>query len=170
VVRGRLMVRSTPTGARVEVNGRYRGTTPVTLRDLPLMSMAVRVSRTGYEPREQRVSLSRARSSDTVAFSLKPVTASSRTETSARASARDTGRDTAESFLGSVLFDSRPVGARVYLDGNFLGVTPLQVPEVRAGSHAVRFEKDGFRRWTASVPVVAGERTRVAASLEESVR
>jgi eukaryotic-like serine/threonine-protein kinase len=170
VVRGRLMVRSTPTGARVEVNGRYRGTTPVTLRDLPLKSMAVRVSRTGYEPREQRVSLSRARSSDTVAFSLKPVATTARTQTSAPASARDTGRDTSESFLGSVLFDSRPVGARVYLDGNFLGVTPLQVPEVRAGSHAVRFEKDGFRRWTASVPVVAGERNRVAASLEESVR
>jgi hypothetical protein len=55
----------------------------------------------------------------------------------------------------------------VFIDNTQVGVTPLQMPGVRAGSHAVRFELDGFKRWSASVRVVAGERTRVAASLEE---
>jgi serine/threonine-protein kinase len=175
VVRGRLVIRSTPSGARVQLNGRDRGTTPVTLRDLPLTSITVRVSRAGYEPREERVSLTRARSTDTLAVTLRPTATSGRTTTPPRTQPQPSAgvadrADPSERFLGSVLFDSRPVGARVYLDGNFLGVTPLQTPEVRAGSHAVRFEKDGFRRWTASVQVVAGERTRVAASLEEAVQ
>ena len=63
--------------------------------------------------------------------------------------------------------ESRPVGAKVFLDGKGLGVTPLSVPDVAVGSHVVRLEMSGYRRWSASIRVVAGERERVAASLEE---
>jgi hypothetical protein len=72
-------------------------------------------------------------------------------------------------FSGSVLFESHPTGVSVYLDNKLIGVTPLQLADVRAGSHVVRLEKTGFKRWTASVSVVAGQRTRVAASLEEDL-
>jgi hypothetical protein len=40
------------------------------------------------------------------------------------------------------------------------------VGEVAAGDHAVRIELDGYQRWSSSVRVAAGERGRVAASLE----
>ena len=43
----------------------------------------------------------------------------------------------------------------------------MTVEAVPAGSHALRLELDGYRRWTASVRVVAGERNRVTASLEQ---
>jgi hypothetical protein len=43
----------------------------------------------------------------------------------------------------------------------------MSLPSVTVGAHAVRLELTGFKPWTASVRVVAGERNRVAASLEE---
>jgi hypothetical protein len=62
--------------------------------------------------------------------------------------------------------ESRPAGAKVYLDGKLLGTTPLSLPSVPAGDHALRLERDGYRRWSTSVTVVASENNRVTASLE----
>jgi serine/threonine protein kinase len=73
---------------------------------------------------------------------------------------------TAGRYVGSLSVESKPQGARVFLDGRLIGTTPLAVPSVPAGSHAVRIERDGYRRWSSSVRVVAAEQNRVTASLE----
>ncbi len=67
---------------------------------------------------------------------------------------------------GALEVDSRPAGAKVYLDGNLVGNTPLSLATVAAGEHAVRLEHDGYRGWSSSVRIVASERNRVTASLE----
>ncbi len=154
--RGQLTIRSTPSGARVEINGRSRGTTPLTVRDLPLGSMTVRLTRRGYESVQRRVTLSATRNTQTIDASLPR----------SQPAADDDGPAT---FTGSVLFETHPSGVNVYLDNKMVGVTPFQLRNVRAGSHVVRMEKTGFKRWTASVRVVAGQRIRVAASLEEDL-
>jgi serine/threonine-protein kinase len=102
-------------------------------------------------------------------------TAPSRTATAApapRAADRDAERRTslasatAGRFVGSLSVDSRPEGARVFLDGRLIGTTPVDTPSVGAGEHAIRIERDGYRRWSSSIRVVASEKTRVTASLE----
>jgi hypothetical protein len=64
---------------------------------------------------------------------------------------------------------SRPAGARVFLDGNLVGTTPLTGTRAAAGSHRIRLELAGYAPWAATVRVAAGERARVTASLEPSV-
>jgi hypothetical protein len=54
----------------------------------------------------------------------------------------------------------------VYVDGRLVGTTPIALPTVAAGSHVIRIEHDGYRRWSSSVRVVATEQNRVTASLE----
>jgi hypothetical protein len=73
---------------------------------------------------------------------------------------------TAGRYVGSLSVDSRPDGARVFLDGRLIGTTPVEAPSVGAGEHAVRIERDGYRRWSSAIRVVASEKTRVTASLE----
>jgi hypothetical protein len=73
----------------------------------------------------------------------------------------------AASGPGSIQVLSRPTGAQVVLDGRAVGRTPLAIADVRTGAHDVRIELPGFRRWATSVEVKPGERTRVAASLEQ---
>jgi hypothetical protein len=62
--------------------------------------------------------------------------------------------------------ETRPAGAKAFVDGKLVGTTPLRIPEVAAGLHEVRLERDGYLRWTMSVRVVAGEVHRVTASLD----
>ena len=47
--RGTLAIRSEPDGAEVFINGRREGTTPLVLRNLPVGSRAVRLTRDGYQ-------------------------------------------------------------------------------------------------------------------------
>jgi hypothetical protein len=74
---------------------------------------------------------------------------------------------TAAASLGAIYVVTRPLGARVSIDGNYVGTTPLLATEIAPGARAVRIEMDGHKPWTSTVDVPAGQRVRVAASLEE---
>ena len=69
-------------------------------------------------------------------------------------------------FAGALTVDSRPAGAKAFLDGKLVGSTPLSLQTVAAGEHAIRLEREGYRRWSSTIRVVASEQNRVTASLE----
>jgi eukaryotic-like serine/threonine-protein kinase len=161
-LRGRVLVRSTPAGARVAVDGREYGLTPVAVRDLASGLHRVRVSREGYAPVERRVTITASRPAQSITVPLERATAAARTS----GSVAPAGAGAVDRFVGTLVVDSRPSGAKVYLDGRLIGATPLSMRDVRAGEHAVRLEHDGYRRWSGSVRVVAAEQNRVTASLE----
>ena len=61
-------------------------------------------------------------------------------------------------------------GARLVIgafDTQRVGTTPLTLATVPTGTHAVRLELEGYRRWSSTVRVTAGERNRVTASLDQ---
>jgi hypothetical protein len=66
-----------------------------------------------------------------------------------------------------MLVESRPPGATVFIDGKRVGTTPMSISSIAVGAHAVRMEMGGYKPWTASISVIAGEKNRVAASLEQ---
>jgi hypothetical protein len=64
-------------------------------------------------------------------------------------------------FVGSLQIDSMPQGARVFIDRRPVGVTPLVVTDLAAGSHAVRVEADGHTPWSSAIRVIANRQTEV---------
>jgi serine/threonine-protein kinase len=154
-----LLVRSTPAGARVSVDGRDLGETPLAVRDLLPGGHRVRIQHDGYAAADRRVTLTRNRPTQSMIVELTPL------RTVPPAGARSA--PASERFSGGLAVDSRPPGASVYLDDRLVGMTPLSVGAVPAGEHLVRLELDGYRRWTSSIRVVAAESNRVTASLEK---
>ena len=71
-------------------------------------------------------------------------------------------------YIGTLAVLSEPAGAAVFVNREYVGATPLNIPRVRAGSHVVWVEGDGYRRWTDSVLVPADKVTRVNVNLERS--
>ena len=69
-------------------------------------------------------------------------------------------------FLGTLLVNSDPPGASVLVDGQPVGVTPVELAGFRAGSHVVRMEREGYQRWSSAVSVTAYQTTRITAKLE----
>jgi hypothetical protein len=146
---GRVLVRSTPPGARVFVDGHGGGETPTTVRDLARGTHQVRLVREGYTTVERRVVITAAEPSQTltVAMAKTPPPAPPKTE-------------------APLVIESKPSGAAVFLDGRQVGRTPLTFPLVQIGTHSVRITLDGYRPWTSPVQVSATETNRVTASLE----
>ncbi|WNG15549.1 PEGA domain-containing protein [Cystobacter fuscus] len=46
---------------------------------------------------------------------------------------------------GTATVKSRPAGARVFIDNQFQGYTPMTVPTLSVGKHLLRLERPGFR-------------------------
>ena len=72
----------------------------------------------------------------------------------------------AREFIGTLAVQSNPAGATVFINGRAVGTTPLQVPRLSAGSHAVWLDREGYERWTAGVLVTADRLTRVDVKLQ----
>jgi len=64
-----------------------------------------------------------------------------------------------------VFFDSRPANAEIYINGKFRGTAPLTL-QLPAGTHSVDFRLTGFTEWSRELVVVAGDDTRVTATLQ----
>jgi hypothetical protein len=183
---GSLLVRSTPAGARVFVDGHEYGKTPIAVRELTRGPHRVRIVHDGFSTEERRVVLSQSRPAQSMIVPLLRTRATATlgstptaptgtaassplptASTPAAAGAGSALSATAGRFTGALTVESRPSAAKVYLDGALMGTTPLQLPDISAGEHAVRLEHDGYRHWTSSVRVVAAETNRVTASLEK---
>jgi hypothetical protein len=149
---GRILVRSTPAGARVWVNGEPRGTTPLAVRELALTGHTITVTHPAYATRQERVTLTAAVPARSIDFDLDrpgPATVTGPASTT-----------------GALHIESRPSGAQVFVNGRLIGSTPLLLSNVSTGSHLVQLELPGYRRWSRSISVGLGERAHVAASLE----
>jgi hypothetical protein len=167
---GRLVVRSTPTGANVTLNGKWVGRTPLTQNELAFGNYSVRVVADGYDIAQEEFTLSSRNPSEDLSLRLQ------RTRTASPPPPRGTGSQRGASppapgtgsgrFTGTVYVDSRPQGAKVFISGREYGTTPLRVPEVAIGSHVVRLELADHRTWTNSIRVTAGQELKVTGSLE----
>ena len=113
---GQLAVVSQPAGAEVIVDGQLRGVTPLTLA-LPSGAHALQLNREG--------------AAKSIAVTIKPgaeVMHYVDLETRPAAPVAN---------VGQLVVTSEPSGARVTIDGQARGVTPVTIPEVAAGQHAV---------------------------------
>jgi hypothetical protein len=163
---GTLVVRSQPTGAGVTVNGRWRGRTPLTLDDLPFARYQVRVVQPGYGAGTEVVTLSANAPARSLSMRLRPEGRAAAPARTPAAAGRAAPAGRPESYTGSIYVDSRPRGARVFIDGKAVGATPLSVPDVPIGSHVVRLELPDHRIWSTTARVAAGQSARVTGSLE----
>jgi hypothetical protein len=159
---GTLEIRSAPAGAGVTINGDWKGRTPLVLEQQPFARYAIRVVQPGYVVARENVTLSAAEPDATVSVRLQ------RQPTAATTGRSEPDAQPRESvaLTGTLFVDSRPRGARVFLDNRPVGTTPLSLPEVPIGSHVVRFELPDHRPWSTTTRVVAGQTARVTGSME----
>ena len=163
---GRLLVRSTPPGAEVIVNGESRGTTPFALAELPYGPYEVEVTLAGYGSRIARIILDE---DDPIGSFSADLTAEPAEPPAARAV--PAGRSPrAEVEIGSTLTDTRPPGAPGRHDQRLVGEAAMLSPNVQAGTHPTEFRREGYRTWTSTAQVAPATQALVAASLDDAAR
>ena len=67
-------------------------------------------------------------------------------------------------YVGTLAIDSKPAG-EVFINRQIAGRTPMRAENLRAGSHLIWIEREGYHRWTRVVAVAANRVTSVWADL-----
>jgi len=136
---GLIQLRSNPAGARVSVEGRYRGQTPLDLALAPGKSYSLRLGKTGYQTVTRTVNVISGQGQ--------------RLEVDLPA------------FLGDVRVLSDPGNATVYLDGRELGKTG-QAFALPALPQKLEVRKPGYATYTLTVTPRPGFAQEVEAKLQ----
>ena len=130
---GSVRIESTPASAAILVDGKPAGTTPATLQ---------------LRPGAHVVELASGARRRTVTLKVE----------AGVASAQYVELPVAAPDTGELNLRSEPVGARVLIDGQARGNTPVVLADLPAGEHQVRLESQG-RSVVQAVKVVAGQTT-----------
>jgi hypothetical protein len=145
---GWVYVSSSPGGASVTLDGNSVGQTPATgslkLNTVATGDHAVALSLSGYQPYSSQVSVSSNTVSEVSAVLVPTGTASGK---------------------GSISISSNPAGANIFVDNNFIGISPLTANDIAAGNHMVTFRLEGYQEYSTSAPVNAGTTSTVSAAL-----
>lgn len=128
---GQLVVQSRPVAARVSIDGEERGVTPLTL-SLPSGAYVLEVQSGKSEPR------------------VIPLIIQAGVQTAQYIELQNVA------LTGGLDVRSDPPGARVTIDSQGRGTTPVTVRDLPPGDHLVVLEASGGRRVTQSVRIDAG--------------
>ena len=109
-----LRVSTDPEGAQVLLNGVPKGNAPVILDRIPDGTATLEVKADGYKPSKQDLRLS-AGDDESLTVTLEPMPASLQVVTI-------------------------PAGARVYVDNDYRGESPVQLTDLAPGSYRIRVE------------------------------
>ncbi len=140
-ITGTLVIESTTKGAKVFIDGDEVGSIPM---ESPIRLMpgqhTVKVTKPGHTQYMETIRIRRGRRVR-LEVDLLPI-------------------------AGVVDLLTSPEGARVYLDGKFVGKTPLRGLEIKAGKHTVRIAHIGFYDAIRKFQIVAGVQRKIIVQLK----
>lgn len=140
-VGGTLRLDSDPTGAVVSIGGKLVGRTPLQLSDLPPGQQALAIKYQNW-PEFRAIATIEA------------------------------DRETVQSVhipYGQLNIQSRPAGAKVFIDGEELGLTPMVVSQVPSGLRQIRLVADNYEAYETSVSVTDRSSLQVQPSLVSNI-
>jgi hypothetical protein len=138
-IHGLLLIHSKPDGATVEIDGAYRGETPLLVSDLPLGKYRAKLTHAGCQTKEIDLTVDR------------------------RAPKRFYVELTSDS--ATLVIASKPEGASVTVNGISRGKTPCTVGQVPEGDAAVELSIEGYQPHKQTVRLVAGQEQKIEAVL-----
>jgi hypothetical protein len=140
---GSISVSSSPSGARIYLDGAYKGRTPETITRVSPNSHNIKLEHDGYYKWSTTVGVTAGRPSY-VSASLTPIPYPT---------------------AGFISVSSSPSGAYIYLDGSYKGTTPRTLSGVSPGAHMIELDHSGYYDWTKTVRVAAGSTSYVSPAL-----
>jgi len=136
-----VKVSSNVKGAQVRVDGKEVKQAPVTLTDLAPGLHTVLVGKEGYASYEEKIMVIRGASLEVHAV----LQAAAKT--------------------GAIQVTGKPKGAKVYLNGYYIGTVPIEVQDIEPGTYKIKVAQDGYEAWERSLEVKSGKKVSTDATL-----
>jgi len=141
---GSLDISSDPSEALIFIDGKKVGKTPLLLEKIQKGKHKININKSGLGEWEQEILVETSKVAKVNAMFA--------------------------SKFGSLKVETIPGGAEWYLDGEYVGKTPGEQKNVVKGSHKVVIKKKGFKEWSRTIKVSAGQEKAIKASLVRAIR
>lgn len=138
---GSIYATSSPSGSSVYLDGMFKGSTPIVLDSLSPRSYSIKISYPNYGDFSSSVNVESGKTTN-IYGTLNPILQQ-----------------------GTIYVTSSPSGANVYLDGLYIGTTPLGKDSIKPESHSIRLTIDGYYDYETSTYVNAGKITNIRGTL-----
>jgi PKD repeat protein len=142
---GSMGVTSYPPGAAVYLDGMQRGTAPTILPDILTGNHEISLSLRGYDNWSHIVSVG-----------------------SGQMAAVNAELVITKEITGSLAVISDPMGAEIYIDGTFKGVSPLTITGISSGTHAVLLTQKEYADTASSITIIAGQTQKYTTVLQKA--
>lgn len=136
---GKVSIESTPTGANININSRYRGQTPLKIALAPGSEYVVRLTKAGYYPAEKNLSI-KPDEDMSLNQTLKPI-------------------------LGTVRFLISPTDSQLYVDGKLIEDNTKQI-SLPVSRHNIRITKPGYAKYEETITPQAGNTQQFVVQLQ----
>jgi TolB-like protein len=127
---GRLVIKSEPTGAVVQLNGQQKGITPIDLPELASGDYSITVSKDLYHISEEKFTITDGSDNQRTVV-LHPA-------------------------FGSLKVETTPIRANVFVDGKLRGQAPLSVSELPSGSYRLKVTQDLYETLEEEIVIEDG--------------
>lgn len=125
---GELQVNSKPTGASLYLNGIYFGKTPFSISHISEDLYHLTLRKENYRPFVQDIPV--GVQENKFSFSL----------------TKDEGK-------GSIALTTKPAGAKIYLDREYIGVTPMLIKNLTMGFHRLGIQKENYNVYQNDIEI-----------------
>ena len=142
VTPGSISIKSTPSDAKVLINGSDAGTTPKTINDIDSGTHIVELMAEGYAVWSESVEVKADNESCLTAV--------------------------LQELSGSINIKSEPSNALILIDAKKSGTTPAVIENLRPGAHTVNISMDGHNVWSESVEIEGEKEKEITAILQEA--
>ncbi|MHC4454153.1 MAG: PEGA domain-containing protein, partial [Planctomycetota bacterium] len=139
---GAVSIKSEPSGAMTLIDDKEAGTTPVTITDMKPGMHNVEISMTGYENWYEKVDI--------------------------KSDFENSFKAILHKITGSITIKSNPSNANIYLDGEEVGITPVNLSSVAIGLHEIELRIEGYTSWKSSININKGKNKKIKTVLQKN--
>jgi hypothetical protein len=147
-----VSITSNPDGAKVYVDGKYIGDTPISNYKVSLGNHNIKVTKDGYNDYSGTFSLS---SSDTA--KAIPVVLLKKEETKPQTV-----------NTGKLSVSSDPTGAKVYVNNEYKGITPITI-SLNEGKYTIRLSKENYDDSVRNITIEANKKLEISFNLKKTL-
>ncbi|MCP4412168.1 MAG: PEGA domain-containing protein, partial [Gammaproteobacteria bacterium] len=140
IITGAINITSKPSAAEVLIDGKNIGTTPKIINEMVPGMHLVELSKDGYENWSNSVEVMPETEVDlTAELEMKP---------------------------GSVIVNSKPSDAIVFLDEKEISTTPITITDLKPGAHKLDVKMEGHNHWSETINIINGKELSITAELQ----
>ena len=142
-ISGKMMIKTEPEGAKIDLNGRYHGQSPMLIQNLEIGVHNLALYYPGYEKVDKIIILE-----DSTLVKINEYLLAK---------------------TGNLRVLSEPIGAKVFIDNAFINYTPMDFPELLVKKYYLRLELESYKNIYDEIDIKENSRLTKSYTLESQL-